>query len=151
MVFPSLHIDADLSYKSKGLKSLFHSQDANFWEALEMKDNFEAIIKGYGLEKDNLKLGNEQNPKSSPKKLRMWCAVIQRCSCCLSIVWTSKDNFFMLCGFPHQRIIRRSVPKQRPQKSTQAQCSFVVQTYRRIRQDSLIYLILLDLNPPKPD
>lgn len=86
MVFPSLNIDAELSYKSKGLKSLLPSQDANFWEALEMKDNFEAIIKGYGLKKDKLKLSNEQNPKSSPKKLRMWCAVVQWCSCCLSRV-----------------------------------------------------------------
>lgn len=86
MVFPSLNIDAESSYKSKGLKSLLPSEDTNFWEALEMKDNSEVIIKGFGLKKCNLKLGNEQNQKSSPEKLRMQCAVVQWCSCHLSVV-----------------------------------------------------------------
>lgn len=86
MVFPTLNIDAELNYKSNGLKFLLPSEDTNFWEALEMKDNFEAIIKGYGMKKHNLNLGNEQNLKSSSKKLRMWCAVVQGCSCHLSMV-----------------------------------------------------------------
>lgn len=86
MVFPSLNIDADLSYIVEVPDLFFLQSEANFWEALEMKDIFEDILKGIAVQKYNQKVGNEQNQKGSHKKVRMWCAVVQVCSCHLSIV-----------------------------------------------------------------
>ena len=46
MVFPSLNIDAELSYIVEVPNLLFLQSEANFWEALETKDIFEDILKG---------------------------------------------------------------------------------------------------------
>lgn len=86
MVFPSLDIDEELSYIVKVPNLFFLQSEANIWEALEMKDIFEDILKGVAMQKYNQKLDNEQNQKSSHKKVRIWCAVVQGCSCHPSIV-----------------------------------------------------------------
>lgn len=77
MVFPSLNVHVELSYIVEDPNLLFLQSETNFWEALEMKDIFEDILKGIAMHKYNQKLGNEQNQKSSHKKVRMWCAVVQ--------------------------------------------------------------------------
>ncbi|RMC07439.1 hypothetical protein DUI87_16908 [Hirundo rustica rustica] len=46
----------DIKRKMAQKESKKVAEDANFWEALVMKNNFEAINKGYGLKKHNLKL-----------------------------------------------------------------------------------------------
>lgn len=71
MVFPSLNIDVKLSYIVEDPNLLFLQSETNFCEALKMKDISEDILKGITMHKYNQKLGNEQNQKSSHKKVRM--------------------------------------------------------------------------------
>lgn len=49
MVFPSLSIDAELSYIVEVPNLLFLQSEANFWEPLEMKEIFEAVLKGIAM------------------------------------------------------------------------------------------------------
>lgn len=86
MVLPSLNIDAELNCIVENSNLLFLQSKENFWEALEMKTIFEAILERIVMQKYNWNIGNEQNQKTSPKKVRKWCAVVQWCSYHTSIV-----------------------------------------------------------------